>query len=74
MISESAIVADTCARSATAIITGNGNTSGVGLFEAYDLGQGVLRSWQISARGPFVSTGDNILIAGFTLGGNSGDD
>jgi hypothetical protein len=71
---ESAIVATLAPGAYTAIITGNGNTSGVGLFEAYDLGQGVPSKLANISTRALVSTGDNILIAGFTLGGNSGDD
>ena len=48
------------------------NTSGVGLIEVYDLSQAVpAKLANISTRA-FVSTGDNIVIAGFMLGGNSG--
>jgi hypothetical protein len=58
----------------TAILRGKNNTSGVALIEAYDLSPGVLgRLANISTRA-FVSTGSNIVIAGFTLGGSSGGD
>jgi hypothetical protein len=58
----------------TAIVRGKNNSAGVALVEVYDLSQAVLaRLANISTRA-FVSTGDNIVIAGFTLGGNSGDD
>lgn len=58
----------------TAIISGKNNTSGVGLIEVYDLSQVVpSKLGNISTRA-FVSTGSNIVIAGFILGGNSGDD
>jgi hypothetical protein len=58
----------------TGIVTGNGGTSGVGLIEVYDLSQAVLsKLGNISTRA-FVSTGDNIVIAGFVLSGHSGDD
>jgi hypothetical protein len=70
---ESAIVAALPAGAYTAIVRGNGNTSGIALIEVYDLNQGVdSRLANISTRA-FVSTGDNIVIAGFVLGGN-GDD
>ena len=53
---------------------GNGDTSGVGLIEVYDLSPAVpAKLANISTRA-FVETGDNIVIAGFVLGGNSGDD
>ena len=58
----------------TAIVRGKNNTSGVGLVEVYDLSQAVpAKLANISTRA-FVSTGDDIVIAGFILGGNSGDD
>ena len=44
------------------------------MVEVYDLNLGVdSKLANISTRA-FVSTGDNIVIAGFTLGGNSNDD
>ena len=44
------------------------------MVEVYDLSQAVpAKLADISTRA-FVSTGDNIVIAGFTLGSNSGDD
>jgi hypothetical protein len=74
---ESAIVATLFPGAYTAIVRGNGNTAGIALVEVYDLNQGVnSRLANISTRA-FVSTGDNIVIAGFTLGGNppqAGDD
>jgi len=58
----------------TAIIRGKNNTSGTGLIEAYDLSQAVpARLANISTRA-FVDIGSNVVIAGFILGGNSGDD
>ena len=53
---------------------GNGNTSGVALVEVYDLNQGVDSKLANLSTRAFVSTGDNIVIAGFMLGGNSGND
>ena len=71
---ESAIDATLNPGAYTAIVGGNGNTSGVGLIEVYDLSQAVpAKLANISTRA-FVDTGDNIVIAGFMLGGNSGDD
>ena len=58
----------------TAIVRGNGNTSGVALVEVYDLNQGVDSKLANLSTRAFVSTGDNIVIAGFMLGGNSSDD
>ena len=57
----------------TAVVSGKNNTSGVALIEVYDLSQAVLaRLANISTRA-FISTGDNIVIAGFTLGNQSGN-
>jgi hypothetical protein len=58
----------------TAIIRGKNNSSGVALIEVYDLSQAVLAHLANISTRAFVSTGDNIVIAGFTLGGNTGDD
>ena len=57
----------------TAVVSGKNNSSGVALIEVYDLSQAVLaRLANISTRA-FVSTGDNVVIAGFTLGNQSGN-
>jgi hypothetical protein len=71
---EAAIVATLVPGAYTAVMRGNGNTVGVALVEVYDLNQGVdSKLANISTRA-FVSTGDNIVIAGFLLGGNGADD
>jgi hypothetical protein len=71
---ESAIEARLAPGSYTAIVRGNGNTTGVALVEVYDLNQTVnSRLANISTRA-FVNTGNDIVIAGFILGGNNGDD
>jgi hypothetical protein len=58
----------------TAIVRGKSNTSGLALVEVYDLDQAAAsKLGNISTRA-FVSTGANIMIAGFILGGNSGND
>ncbi len=58
----------------TAIVSGKNNTTGVGLIEVYDLSQAVpAKLANISTRA-FVGTGSDIVIAGFILGGNSGND
>jgi hypothetical protein len=58
----------------TAIIRGRNNTSGVALVEAYDLSHAVpAKLANISTRA-FVSTVDNIVIAGFILGNHGGND
>jgi hypothetical protein len=54
----------------TAVLRGNGSGAGVGLIEVYDLSansNSLLAN--ISTRG-FVGTGDNVMIAGFIVGGN----
>jgi hypothetical protein len=66
--SESAIVTILQPGAYTAVMRGNGNTTGVGLLEVYDLdssGASVLAN--ISTRG-IVQTGDNVMVAGFILG------
>ena len=71
---ESAIDATLNPGAYTAVVRGKNDTSGVALIEVYDLSQAVLaKLGNISTRA-FASTGDNIVIAGFMLGGSSGDD
>jgi hypothetical protein len=71
---ESAIAVTLAPAAYTAIVRDNGNVSGVALVEVYDLSQAVdSKLANISTRA-FVSTGDNIVIGGFLLGGHSGDD
>jgi hypothetical protein len=68
---ESAIDATLAPGAYTGIVRGKNNTSGVGLIEVYDLNpSAVSKLANISTRA-FVSTGDNIVIAGFILGRNS---
>jgi hypothetical protein len=58
----------------TAIVRGNSDTTGVALIEVYDLSHAVpAKLANISTRA-FVSTGDDIVIAGFILGNQSGND
>ena len=70
---ESAIDATLNPGAYTAIVRGKNNSSGVALIEVYDLSQAVLAQLANISTRAFVSTGDNIVIAGFTLGGNSGN-
>ena len=71
---ESAIVATLPPGEYTGVVRGNGNTTGVALIEVYDLDfAAASRLANISTRA-FVSTGDDVVIAGFILGNNSGDD
>lgn len=54
----------------TAIVRGNGNTTGVGSVEVYDLSaDSDSRLANISTRG-FVEAGDNVMIGGFIIGGD----
>jgi hypothetical protein len=65
---ESAIVRTLAPGSYTAILRGNGNTTGIGVVEAYDLNQAAnSRLANISTRG-FVETGDNVMIGGLIIG------
>jgi hypothetical protein len=70
---ESAIVATLPANGAgyTAIVRGVNNGTGIGVVEAYDLDRTVdSKLANISTRG-FVSTGDNVLIAGTIVLGST---
>jgi hypothetical protein len=69
---ESAIVATLAPGAYTAIVMGNGNTSGVALVEVYDLNQAADSKLVNLSTRAFVGTGDDIVIAGFMLGSNSG--
>ncbi len=71
---ESAIDANLQPGIYTGIIKGKNNTLGVGLIEVYDLSQGSpAKMANISTRA-FVSTGSNIVIGGFLLGGGGAND
>jgi hypothetical protein len=63
---ESAIDATLAPALYTAVVRGKNNTSGVALIELYDLDQPSGKLSNISTRA-FVSTGDNIVIAGVVL-------
>ena len=68
---ESAIVATLDPGLYTAIVTGKNSTTGVALVEAYDLDQTVdSQLANISTRG-VVEAGDNVMIGGFVVGGNT---
>ena len=67
---ESAILRDLNPGAYTAIVRGNGNTSGVALVEVYDLNQSANSKLANLSTRAFVSTGDNIVIAGFLLSDN----
>lgn len=71
---ESAIIATLAPGAYTAIMRGNNNTAGVALVEVYDLNQGVDSKLANLSTRAVVNSGDNIVIAGFMLGGDSGND
>jgi hypothetical protein len=55
----------------TVVVSGYNNTTGVGLFEVYDLGRATdSKLANISTRG-FVNTGDNVMIGGTIILGNT---
>ena len=71
---ESAIDATLPAGTYTVLVTGKGNTSGVALFEVYDLDSApVSKLGNLSTRAS-AGTSNNIVIAGFVLGNNKGTD
>jgi uncharacterized delta-60 repeat protein len=71
---ESAIDATLVPGAYTAIVRGKVDTSGVALVEVYDLTQSVSAKLANISTRALVGTGDNIVIAGFILGGGAGDD
>jgi photosystem II stability/assembly factor-like uncharacterized protein len=71
---ESAILVTLMPGQYTAVLLDIHNGTGVALVEVYDLGQAAnSKLANISTRG-FVSTGGDIMITGFILGGNEGSD
>ena len=58
----------------TAVVRGRNNTSGVGLVEVYDLNPAASAKLANISTRAFVSTGNDIVIAGFILGSRSGND
>jgi uncharacterized membrane protein len=65
---ESAIIATLAPGKYTAVLSGKGGSSGIGLVEAYDLNSSInARVANISTRG-FVDTGDNAMIGGMYIG------
>jgi hypothetical protein len=68
---ESAIVATLDPGPYTAIVSGKNGSTGIGLVEVYDLDQAANSQLaNISTRG-FVNSGDNVMIGGFIVGGQS---
>ena len=71
---ESAIDANLAPGNYTAIVKGKNNTTGVALVEVYDLNPSpASKLGNISTRA-FCGVGSDIVIAGFILGNNTGDD
>ena len=72
---ESAIIATLDPAAYTVIVRGVNNATGVGLVEVYDLDPRPTESTlaNISTRG-FVDTAENVMIAGFIIGGGDGGD
>jgi photosystem II stability/assembly factor-like uncharacterized protein len=69
--SESVILASLEPGAYTVIVRGVNNSTGIGLFEAYDLEPtSSLKLANVSTRG-FVQTQDNVMIGGFILSGSS---
>jgi hypothetical protein len=58
----------------TAIVSGNGNPAGICLFEVYDLDTAALSKLANLSTRAFVGTGNNVVIAGFVLGNQAGND
>ncbi|MEY2500695.1 MAG: pectinesterase [Verrucomicrobiota bacterium] len=70
---EAAILATLAPGAYTAIVKGRSSTSGVVVAEVYDLGEGGGGQLaNISTRG-FIDRGEGVMIAGFILGGGTGD-
>ena len=71
---ESAIITTLTPGSYTGVVRDKTNTTGIGVIEVYDLNQASQsRLANISTRA-VVGTGNNLLIAGFTLGNDNGSD
>ncbi len=67
---EAAIVARLAPGNYTAIVSGANNTTGIGLVEGYTLDTSASHAANISTRG-HVGGGDDVLIGGFIVGGNT---
>jgi hypothetical protein len=71
---ESAIDATLPPGQYTAIVSGNGSGVGLCTFEVYDLDTVAASKLSNLSTRAFVGTGNNVVIAGFVLGNNTGDD
>lgn len=70
---ESAIDATLTPGAYTALVRGKNNTAGTGLVEFYDLNPAAGSKLDNMSTRAFVSTSDNIVIAGFMLGSGGSD-
>jgi phospholipase/lecithinase/hemolysin len=70
---ESAIVATLTPGTYTVILRGKNNGTGIGLVEAYDLDPTAQSTLANTSTRGLVQTGDNVLIAGFIVGGGGSD-
>jgi hypothetical protein len=70
---EAAIDATLSPGNYTAILRGNGAGVGIGLIEVYDLDPSASKLANLSTRA-LVRTGSDVVIAGFILGNNGGND
>jgi YVTN family beta-propeller protein len=68
--SESAIMVTLDSGLYTAVVSGANNTTGVGIVEVFEVDHAEVPLVAISTRG-FVQTGDNVMIGGFVISGNT---
>ncbi len=71
---ESAIDANLPPGAYTAIVRGNGSPAGVCLFEVYDLDSAATSKVANLSTRAFVGNTNDVVIAGFVLGNNAGND
>jgi hypothetical protein len=71
---EAAIDATLAPGNYTAVIRGNGTGQGIALVEVYDVETSVASKLANLSTRALVDTGSNVVIAGFILGSNQGDD
>lgn len=71
---ESAIDATLPPGAYTAIVSGNGNPTGICLFEVYDLDTAATSKLANLSTRAFVGAGNRVVIAGFVLGNGNGND
>jgi hypothetical protein len=71
---ESAIDATLAPGAYTAVLRGKNNTTGIAVVEVYDLNTGADSKLANLSTRALVLTGDQVVIAGFVLGNNNGND